>query len=142
MAPKSVTFRRHDHLVSVLFGDLLSHSYNITFSMFLYLVCCQPVYSQYQHTHSLQDPTTIEHETAPSGAIYAVVDKPKRGSSKKSEPVYSQNQHTHSLQDPNTIEHQTAPSGDIYTEVDKPKRGSSKKSEPDVVPPGSGGVSH
>ena len=38
MAPKSVTFRRHDHLVSVLFGDLLSHSYNITFTMFLYLV--------------------------------------------------------------------------------------------------------
>ena len=35
MAPKSVTFRQHDHLVSVLFGDLLSHSYNITFSMFL-----------------------------------------------------------------------------------------------------------
>ena len=40
MAPKSVTFRRHDHLVSVLFGDLLSHSYNITFSMFSYLVNC------------------------------------------------------------------------------------------------------
>ena len=38
MAPKSVTFRRHDHLVSVLFGELLSNSYNITFSMFLYLV--------------------------------------------------------------------------------------------------------
>ena len=38
MAPKSVTIRRHDHLVSVLFGDLLSHSYNITFSMFLDLV--------------------------------------------------------------------------------------------------------
>ena len=38
MAPKSVTFRRHDHLVSVLFGDLLSQSYNITFSMFLYFV--------------------------------------------------------------------------------------------------------
>ena len=38
MAPKSVTFRLHDHLVSVLFGDLLCHSYNITFSMFLYLV--------------------------------------------------------------------------------------------------------
>ena len=35
MAPKAVTFRRHDHLVSVL---LLSHSYNITFSMFLDLV--------------------------------------------------------------------------------------------------------
>ena len=34
MAPKSVRFRRHDHLVSVLFGDLLSHSYN----MFFYLV--------------------------------------------------------------------------------------------------------
>ena len=38
MAPKSVTSRRHDHLVSVLFGDLLNHSY-ITFLMFLYLVC-------------------------------------------------------------------------------------------------------
>ena len=37
IAPKSVTFRQHDHLVSVLFGDLLSHSY-ITFSTFLYLV--------------------------------------------------------------------------------------------------------
>ena len=33
MAPKSVTFRQHDHLVSVLFGDLLSHFYNITFSI-------------------------------------------------------------------------------------------------------------
>ena len=39
MAPKSVTFQRHNHQVSVLFGDLLSHSY-ITFSMFLYLVSC------------------------------------------------------------------------------------------------------
>ena len=38
MAPKSVTLLRHDHLVSMLFGDLLSHSYNVTFSMFLYLV--------------------------------------------------------------------------------------------------------
>ena len=38
MAPKSVTFRRHDYMVSVLFGDLLSHSYNTTFSMFLCLV--------------------------------------------------------------------------------------------------------
>ena len=27
MAPKSVTFRRHDHLVSVLFGDWLTHWY-------------------------------------------------------------------------------------------------------------------
>ena len=35
MAPKSVTFRRHDHLASVLFGDLLSHSYNFNV---LYLV--------------------------------------------------------------------------------------------------------
>ena len=48
MAPKSVTFRRHDHLVSVLFGDLLSHSYNITFSMFLYLVPYR-----FLHIHSL-----------------------------------------------------------------------------------------
>ena len=29
MAPKSVTFQWHDHLVSVLFGDLLTHSYSI-----------------------------------------------------------------------------------------------------------------
>ena len=46
MAPKSVTFRRHDHLVSVLFGDILSHSYNITFSMFLYLVYRGSAYCQ------------------------------------------------------------------------------------------------
>ena len=38
MTPKSVTFQQHDHLVSVLFGDLLSHSYNITFSIFCILV--------------------------------------------------------------------------------------------------------
>ena len=39
MAPKSVTFRRHDHLVSVLFGDLLSHAFlQHYFSMFLDLV--------------------------------------------------------------------------------------------------------
>ena len=50
MAPKSVTFRRHDHLVSVLFGDLLSHSYNITFSMFLDLVTYAFVYIQEQFT--------------------------------------------------------------------------------------------
>ena len=40
MAPKSVSFRRHDHLVSVLFGDLLSHSYNITFSSCKNCVSC------------------------------------------------------------------------------------------------------
>ena len=51
MAPKSVTFRRHDHLVSVLFGDLLSHSYNITFSMFLDLGIVQPVWIyHFEHT--------------------------------------------------------------------------------------------
>ena len=49
MAPKSVTFRRHDHLVSVLLGDLLSHSYNITFSMFLNLVIIQLV-KIFRHT--------------------------------------------------------------------------------------------
>ena len=38
MAPKSITFGQHDHSVSVIFGDLLSHSYNITFSVFSYLV--------------------------------------------------------------------------------------------------------
>ena len=39
MTPKSVTFQQNDHMVSMLFRDLLSHSYNITFSMCLYLVC-------------------------------------------------------------------------------------------------------
>ena len=38
MAPKSITFQRHDHLVSVRFGDLLSHSYNITFSYLVTVV--------------------------------------------------------------------------------------------------------
>ena len=40
MALKSVTFPWHDHLVSALLEDLLSHSYSITFSviLFLYLV--------------------------------------------------------------------------------------------------------
>ena len=62
MAPKSVTFRRHDHLVSVLFGDLLSHSYNITFSMFLYLV-------EY-HVHSKQ--CTVDLDSIASGNIVPV----------------------------------------------------------------------
>ena len=39
MAPKSVTFRQHDHLVSVLFGDLLSHSYNYIFNIFVSCIC-------------------------------------------------------------------------------------------------------
>ena len=42
MAPKSVTFRRHDHLVSVVFGDLLSHSYKfciLSTLCFLQLAC-------------------------------------------------------------------------------------------------------
>ena len=47
-----------------------------------------------------------------------------------------------SLQDGKAIEHETAPSDDTHVEVDKPKRGSLEKREPDVVPPGSGGVSH
>ena len=49
MAPKSVTFRRHDHLVSVLFGDLLSHSYNITFSDFVTVVFADFACHSYQH---------------------------------------------------------------------------------------------
>ena len=71
MAPKSVTFRRHDHLVSVLFGDLLSHSYNITFSMFLYLV----VYSLHQLRHSNS-----------YGFLFECLQKPKTFSNVK---VYS-----------------------------------------------------
>ena len=47
-----------------------------------------------------------------------------------------------SLQDGKAIEHQTPPSGDTCAVVDKPKRESLEKIEPDLVPPGSGGVSH
>ena len=54
MAPKFVTFRQHDHLVSVLFGDLFSHSYNITFSMFLYLVIIVFPYIISMHKHSIK----------------------------------------------------------------------------------------
>ena len=53
MAPKSVTFGRHDHLVSVLFGDLLSHSYNITFSMFLDLVLLSFIKKHIEMMHSI-----------------------------------------------------------------------------------------
>ena len=49
MAPKSVTFRRHDHLMSVLFGDLLSHSYNITFSDLVTVVFADFACHSYQH---------------------------------------------------------------------------------------------
>ena len=49
MAPKSVTFRRHDHLVSVLFGDLLSHSYNITFLYLVTVVFADFVCLSYKH---------------------------------------------------------------------------------------------
>ena len=46
MAPKSVllTFRRHDHLVSVLFGDLLSHSYYNIVYIFSVFVSCTLLY--------------------------------------------------------------------------------------------------
>ena len=40
--------------------------------------------------HSFQDPTTIEHQTAPSGDTYAVVDKPKRGFYRKRKPPLSE----------------------------------------------------
>ena len=63
MAPKSVTFRRHDHLVSVLFGDLLSHSYNITLSMFLDLVCtAADTISFHQSRHTIFKEVAIHKE--------------------------------------------------------------------------------
>ena len=40
MAPKSVTFRGHNHLVSVLFG-YLRHSYKISFQCFCILSICR-----------------------------------------------------------------------------------------------------
>ena len=85
MAPKSVTFRQHDHLVSVLFGDLLNHSYNITFSIFLprarmrnrgrvfglsvsQFVClsvCPPLFGQFAHSRHSQG--LFIHSTGRSG---------------------------------------------------------------------------
>ena len=46
MAPKSV---RHDHLVSVLFGDLHSHSYNIKFLYLVTVVFADFACHSYQH---------------------------------------------------------------------------------------------
>ena len=71
MAPKSVTFRRLDHLVSVLFGDLLSHSYNITFSMFLDLVTYR-----FQHPNLVGlmgycvDPPALVYPFMEGGSLY------------------------------------------------------------------------
>ena len=78
MAPKSVTFRRHDHLVSVLFGDLLSHSYNITFSMFLYLVTvvfADFACHSYQHNILVVSCSSIFLVIALATTVSALVDK-------------------------------------------------------------------
>ena len=62
MAPKSVTFRRHDHLVSVLFGDLLSHSYNITFSYLVSIkALLERMYSGFVHLIDLTDESPEQH---------------------------------------------------------------------------------
>ena len=66
MAPKSVTFRRHDHLVSVLFEDLLSHSYNITFldlvEVGLFSSLCTPSDTIYEETPPIHFGTrTVNH---------------------------------------------------------------------------------
>ena len=54
MAPKSVTFQRHDHLVSVLFGDLLSHSYNITFfNVFVSCNCSFADFACHSYKHNI-----------------------------------------------------------------------------------------
>ena len=78
MAPKSVTFQRHDHLVSVLFGDLLSHSYNITFSMFLYLVTvvfADFACHSYQHNILVVSCSSIFLVVALATTVSALVDK-------------------------------------------------------------------
>ena len=54
----------------------------MTAKLFVIIVVCITL----MKCPSLQDGKAIEHQTAPSGAVYAVVDKPKRGSSKKREP--------------------------------------------------------
>ena len=78
MAPKSVTFRRHDHLVSVLFGDLLSHSYNITFSTFLDLVTvvfADFACHSYQHNSLVVSCAFIFLVVALATTVSAVVDE-------------------------------------------------------------------
>ncbi len=70
----------------------------LTLYMYLLTVSlCEPIceycfgpytaiqYTLYQFVFPTQDPSTIEHETTASGAIYTVVDKPKKSSKKKGE---------------------------------------------------------
>ena len=54
----------------------------VTAKLFVLIV----VFSALVKCPSLQDGKAIEHQTTPSDAIYAEVDKPQRGSSKKREP--------------------------------------------------------
>ena len=76
MAPKSVTFRQHDHLVSVLFGGLLSHSYKITFLMFLYLVLYTHELLGFHHFRIMESQTVIlddDVESSKSGNVLKLV---------------------------------------------------------------------
>ncbi len=75
----------------------------LTLYMYVYLLTvslCEPICEycalvitpccyfsiHYQFRSPIQDPSTIEHETAASKVMYTVVDKPKRSSKKKEGP--------------------------------------------------------
>ena len=75
MAPKSVTFRRHDHLVSVLFGDLLSHSYNITFLYLVTVIFADFTCHSYQHNILVVSCSFIFLVIALATTVSALVDE-------------------------------------------------------------------
>ena len=70
-----------------------------------------------------QDPATIQHETAPTGDLYAVVDKPQVGANNHASPIEPATYQDPSIeppepatyQDPATIQRETAPTGDLWS---------------------------
>ena len=61
-----------------------------------------------------EDPATIQHETAPTGALYAMPDKKQVGANNHAPPIEPA-----TYQDPATIQHETALTVDLYTVPDK-----------------------
>ena len=54
MAPKSVTFRRHDHLVSVRFGDLLMpFLQHYIFNVFVSCMCSFADFACHSYQHNI-----------------------------------------------------------------------------------------
>ena len=61
-----------------------------------------------------QDPSSIDHQQAPTGDIYAL---PEKKGSRRQPP--SAPKETPTYQDPDTIQRQQAPTGDLYALPEK-----------------------